>query len=179
MSWNTTTDPDPSIQDWSAAYKELCDLIATKVPEVKHVDLYYGQENLVDGDGNWMPFRAPAVFLEFNTAQVDDLGQLGQQLLMDITVYLYMETVQDTNAGSAGQRRALEFTGLLRKLHQVLHGTGGEHYGPLGRTALRRVEAPPYVYLYAQTFQCVIMDYAAVRQWPQEDMPPFTVERLP
>ena len=33
MTWNTTTDPDSAIQDWSEAYKELCTLILAKVPE--------------------------------------------------------------------------------------------------------------------------------------------------
>lgn len=52
---------DPLTQDWGETYKELCALIRAKVPAIKHVDLYYGQEQFIGGDGNWMPFRAPAV----------------------------------------------------------------------------------------------------------------------
>ncbi len=165
MSWIAETNIDNALQDWSEAYKELCALITAKLPEVKHVDLYYGQEQAVDGDGNWLPFRAPAVFLEFTAAQVDDMGGLCQQLTMDVTVYLYVETVQDTNHGSAGQRRALEFTGLMRKLHQALHNASGEHFGPLSRVGLRRQEAPPFVYMYAQTYRCAMIDNSTAPQY--------------
>ena len=160
-----TENVDTKLQDWGEAYKALCALITTKLPRVKHVDLYYGQETMVDSDGNWMPFRAPAVFLEFNTVQADDIGGLSQQLTMDITAHLYMETVQDTDKGSAGQRRALEFVELMRQLHQVLHNASGDHFGPLSRVGMRRVEAPPYVYMYAQTYRCVMLDNSTVPQY--------------
>lgn len=177
MTWIPQTNLDPALQDWSEAYKELCDLIAAKLPQVKHVDLYYGQEAAVDGDGNWLPFRAPAVFLEFNAAEVMDLGEMSQQLTLDITAYLYVETVQDTNAGSLGQRRALEFTGLMRQLHQVLHGAHGEHFGTLTRTAMRRVEAPPYAYFYAQTYRCTLIDNSTAPQWSYVDLTNLGVEK--
>lgn len=165
MSWNPDTNPDPKLQDWGEAYKELCALIADKVPGIKHVDLYYGQEQFVDTDGNWLPFRAPAVFLEFATFSVDDLGARSQQLTLDITAYLYVETVQDTHDGSLGQRRALEFVGLMRKLHQALHGATGEHFSSLSRVDMRRMTAPPYVYFYAQTYRTVLIDNSTARQW--------------
>jgi hypothetical protein len=166
MNWIIEENLDPTLQDWSEAYKELCAIIRAKLPEVKHVDLYYGQDQVVGTDGNWIPFRAPAVFLEFNAAQVSDLGDNTQQLLMDISMHLCVETVQDTHAGSAGQRRALEFTALLRKLHVAMHGASGDHFSPLGRTGLaRKADAPPYMYMYTQTFQCVVLDNSASKQW--------------
>lgn len=100
------TNRDPLTQDWGAAYKELCALIRAKVPAIKHVDLYYGQEQFIGSDGNWTPFRAPAVFLEFRAAVVQDLGDQAQQLTMDIGVYLLHETVQDTDDRSLEIGRA-------------------------------------------------------------------------
>ncbi len=162
---------DPLIQDWGEAYKELATLIRAKVPAIQHVDLYYGQEQFIGSDGNWMPFRAPAVFLEFRAAEVQDLGDQVQQLTMDIGVYLLHETVQDTDDRSLGQRRALEFVALLRQLHAALHGAQGDHFMPLGRTELSRAEAPPFCYFYRQTFRCVIIDNGAAPQWDWKEPP--------
>lgn len=162
---------DPLKQDWGEAYKELAALIRAKVPAIKHVDLYYGQEQFIGSDGNWMPFRAPAVFLEFRAAEVQDLGDQVQQLTMDIGVYLLHETVQDTDDRSLGQRRAMEFVGLLRQLHAALHSAQGTHFMPLGRTELSRAEAPPFCYFYRQTYRCVIIDNGAVPQWNWKEPP--------
>ncbi len=169
MSWITDQNQDAALQDWGEAYKDLCALLRAKVPELKHIDLYYGQEQMIDGDGNWLPFQSPSVFIQFQATGVNDLGDLAQELLMDITIYLYVETVQDTNDASIGQARALQFIGLMRKLHQALHNASSDHFGPLSRVGLSRAEAPPYVQMYGQVYRCVMIDNSASRQWPMPD----------
>jgi hypothetical protein len=161
------------LQNWGEAYKALATLITTKVPAIKHVDQYSGQEPAVDSDGNWMPFRCPAVFLEFNAAEVNDLGESRQMLLMDVGVYLCFETVQDSDLGSLGQPRALQFIQLLRDLNTALHGAEGTHYGPLSRVGLARVDAPPYMILYRQTYRAAMLDYSATATYTEEDTPPL------
>ena len=159
-------------QDWTKAYQQIAAIILTRVPEIKHVDLYYGQERIADDDGNWVPFKAPACFLQFDLV-AEDLGELRQQLTVDIKVYVAFETVQDTNQGSLGQARALQFGALMRKLHQVLHNTQGDDFGPLSRVAMAREEGPPYWYFYSQTFRAVLLDYGATRNWTElADMDP-------
>lgn len=153
-------------QDWSKAYQQIAEIILTEIEEVKHVDLYYGQERIVDSDGNWIPFRAPACFLQFDLV-AQDLGELRQELTVDIKVYLAFETVQDTNQGSLGQARALQFSALMRKLHQVLHNKSGDDFGPLSRVAMAREEGPPYWYFYSQTFRTILLDYGATRNWQE------------
>lgn len=161
------------LQNWGEAYKALATLITAKVPAIKHVDLYYGQEQAVDADGNWMPFRCPAVFLEFNAAEVQDMGDNRQLILMDVGVYLCFETVQDSDLGSLGQPRALQFIQLLRDLNAALHGAEGTHYGPLSRIGLARVEAPPYMILYRQSYRSAMLDYSATANFDEEDTPPL------
>ncbi|MBL7954422.1 MAG: hypothetical protein JNJ91_05250 [Flavobacteriales bacterium] len=166
MSWIIDQNLDPTLQDWGKAYQELCAIIKEKVPEIKHIDLYYGQDQVVDQNGNWIPYRAPAVFLQFDAAKVDDIGDNTQQLTMDITIYLSVETVQDTNHGAAGQRRGMEFIGLLRKLHMQMHGASGDHFSPLSRVGLqKKADAPPYMYMYAQTYRCVLLDNSTSKQY--------------
>lgn len=170
---------DNDKQNWGEAYMELADLIVTKVPEIKHVDLYYGQEAFMDEDGNWIPFKAPAVFLEFNAADMRDSGVLAQDLLMDIRVLLWYETVQDTNRGSAGQTRALGFIDLMRKLHGALHNASGDHFSPLSRVAMGREDGPPIGYFYSQTYRGVIVDYGATLTYTEEDTPPLDIQGDP
>lgn len=166
MSWIIEDNLDPKLQDWGEAYKELCAIIKAKVPEVKHIDFYYGQDQFVEQDGKWNPFTCPAVLLNFRTAEVRDLGDNTQQLTMDITMYLYMETVQDTHHGSAGQRRAMEFVGLMRKLHLAMHGTSGDHFSPLSRVDMaQKTDAPPYAYVFGQTYRCVLIDNSTSKQY--------------
>lgn len=166
MSWIIEENLDPALQDWGEAYKELCVIIKAKLPQIKHIDFYYGQDQFVDQDGNWNPFPCPAVLLDFRAAKVSDLGDDTQEIHMDITMYLYMETVQDTHHGSAGQRRAMEFVGLMRKLHQAMHGASGEHFSPLSRVDMqRKADAPPYAYVFGQTYRCVLLDNSGSKQW--------------
>lgn len=37
----------PKLDDWAEAYKELCGIIKEKLPDVKHEDLYYGQDQVL------------------------------------------------------------------------------------------------------------------------------------
>lgn len=178
MNWNISTNVDPLFQNWGEAYKEICAILRAKVPKLKHIDLYYGQEQAIDSDGNWIPFTAPAVFLQFTAAQVDDIGDLRQQLLMDVTVHLAVETVQDTNDRSTGQRRALEFIDIMRQLHVALHNAQGEHFSPMSRVGMAKNDAPPYLYMYNQTYRCVMLDNSTSKQWDLLD-PPIALEIEP
>ena len=166
MSWIIEENTDPTFQDWGEAYKELCELVRTKVPEIKHIDLYYGQDQVVDSTGNWIPFKAPALFMQFDVVQAQDLGDQTQQLLVDVTMYLAMETVQDTNDRSLGQRRALEFVAMMRRLHMELHGKAGDHFNALSRVGMsKKADAPPYMYMYGQTYRTVLLDNSTSKQW--------------
>lgn len=153
-------------QDWGKAYQQIATLILTKIPAIKHVDLYYGQEQTLQGDGNEYPFRAPAVFLQFD-AVVEDLGELRQMLTFDIKVYLAFECVQDSHRGGTGEARALQFVALMRQLHEVLHNATGDDFGHLSRVAMTREEAPPEWYFYAQTYRCTLLDYGATLNWTE------------
>lgn len=166
------------LMNWSEAYKALCDRIEEKVPAIKHMDLYYEQPHIIDtDDGNWLPFRCPAVFFEFNAAEVKDLGELRQEILMDIGVYLAYETTADSNKGSLGQPRALAFIQLLRDLNAALHNHEGTHFGPLSRIGIQRVAAPPTMIVYRQVYRTHMLDYSATATFEERDTPPLQLLR--
>lgn len=164
-------------QSWTEAYKELCERIHSKVPGIKHIDLYYGQETILEENGDWSPFRCPAVFLEFNAAQVDEIGAGVQHLITDVGVYLVFETTADSGSKSIGQPRALEFMGLLRELMAALHMHSGEHFGSMTRVGLQRVEGPPYCIIYKQTFRTLLVDYAGQPDPHEVVAPPMEIQR--
>lgn len=158
-------------QDWGKAYRQLADLITTKVPEIKHVDLYHEQEQLIDEKGEWIPFPFPAVFLEFNF-NATDMAEGRQLLNVDIAVRLAVETLDDTHKGSIGRERALKFIDLLRKLHEALHMSEGDDFGPMTRTGMAKHAAPPYMVFYSQTYATTILDYGGTRNYDEvEDLP--------
>lgn len=168
-------DLDLSFQSFSEAYKELCERLRAQVPKLKHIDLYYGQEQFVDSDGNWMPFRAPAAFLEFQTINVASGGDGVQLITTDVVVRVVHETVQDTSDRSKGQQRSLEFFGLMQSIHRALHRHKGQHHGPMSRVGLGRLDGPPYWYMYQQTYRCVITDNSASPEYRHMD-PPIALE---
>lgn len=164
-------------QSWTQAYKELCEHIHSRVPGIKHIDLYYGQENILDGDGDWNPFKCPAVFLDFNAADVQDVGAGVQHLLTDVGVYLVFETTADSGSRSIGQARALEFMDLLRQVMAALQGHSGEHFNAMSRVGLQRVEGPPYCIIYRQVFRTLLVDYAGQPDETDVPTPPMEIEQ--
>lgn len=162
-------------QDWGKAYQQIATLITTKVPEIKHVDLYHQQEMLIDDDGNWIPFQCPAVFLEF-TFTPEDIGERRQLLNMEVTVRLAYETLSDSNKGSMGQARALKFIELMRKINEALHCAEGDDFGPMSRTGQAKHEAPPYMIMWSQTYSTIILDYSATQRYEEMEDVPLEIE---
>lgn len=163
-------------QDWGKAYQQIAELITQKVPEIQHVDLYHGQEQLIDDDGNWIPFKCPAVFLEF-TFTPEDIGERRQLLNAEITVRLAYETLSDSNKGSMGQERALKFIALMRKINEALHCAEGDDFGPMSRTGQNKHEAPPYMIMWSQTYSTVILDYSATQRYGELEDVPLEIEQ--
>lgn len=165
------------LMNWGEAYKAIADRICNEVPTIKHVDLFYEQHHIMDGgDGNWIPLRCPAVFLEFTAPQVNDLGELRQEMLMDIGVYLAYEMTADSNRNSLGQERALAFIQMLRDIHAALHGHSGTHFGSLSRVSIERIPGPPTMVVYRQVYRCHMLDYSATVTYNEVDAMPVKVE---
>ena len=74
-----------NIQD---AYLELAELLVSKVPAIKHVDLWYEQ---VYNQQQEDPYPSPAVFLELNSTDAKTTGNNAQEL--DIAIKVYTELV--------------------------------------------------------------------------------------
>lgn len=152
-------------QDWLEAYKELCNIInnptdAEKgMPEVKHIDLWHEQ---IDYEENEYPWPAESVFIEFAMNNISTTGLKVQDLDCVITFFYVFDTLSDTYHKSSNQETAIAFGTGLKRLHRLLQGTTKDNFSSLDRVAFRRVPAPQYLMVYAQSYRCIIRDESAM-----------------
>jgi len=154
-------------QDWTGAYKELCDIITSEVEEVKHTDLWYEQ---VSHDMDEYPYPPSSVFFDFNASSIETIGIKAQDMSMQIRVIYAFDTLSDTFKGSLNQSIALSFNPVLRKIHKVLQNKSGDNFSSLNRIGFGRVPAVNGCICYAQTYACIIRDYSATDETETVDM---------
>jgi len=150
------------MQNWKDLYTELADLISQEVPAVRWVDMWHNQVNFLEEEH---PFPTPAVFLGFHILSTQDKGVKVQQLQLQVDAYLYFETFADTYRGSWNQDSALGFLELLNDVYAVLHGSSGENYSEMRRIGFAPVYTGGAGNLYQQSFACILVDYAAQKQY--------------
>ncbi|HRY33412.1 MAG TPA: hypothetical protein P5531_10640 [Bacteroidales bacterium] len=154
-------------QDWVAAYIEIAGLIIENIPEIKFVDLWAQQ---VDSPENEYPFPVPAAFIEVNSDKIDDLAVNAQAMNMEIRIYLLFIPSEASHEGATGHVDISKFGEILRKIYRLLQGKAGDNFGQCTRIALTREQAPPYEWLYSQTFTTMILDYSAQKAYEEGEL---------
>lgn len=172
---------------WTDCYKELVGIIRDKevflgkipdeyadlrermanTPEIEHIDMWHEQVSFLDDEHQ---FPSPAVFIEFNTLDIEDEGLLVQRLHTQIDLRLFYETFSDTYEGAVMQEEALSFLDLLTLLGMMFHGKSGKNFGTLRRTHVGREESGGSGNLYRISFECEIMDYTTMELASNADM---------
>lgn len=162
------------MQNWKDLYTELATEITDKLPNVEWVDLWHNQVNFLESEH---PFPTPAVFLNFRTLEVQDMGKKVQNLRLQVDCYLFYETFADSYQGSSNQESALEFLQTLNDLYALLHGTSGENYSNMRRLAFNPVDTGNAGNLYQLSFECVLVDYAAMKNFVDAEINEVSVEQ--
>lgn len=172
---------------WTDCYKELKDMIRNReeflslipdeyadlrermmnAPAIEHIDMWHEQVSFLDEEH---AFPSPAVFIEFNTLDIEDEGLLVQRLHTQIDFRLFYETYADTYEGAIMQEEALSFLDLLTLLGMMFHGKTGKTFGTLRRTHVGREESGGAGNMYRISFECDIMDYTTMELSSQADM---------
>lgn len=172
---------------WTDCYKELKDMIRNRedflslipdeyadlrekmmnAPEIEHIDMWHEQVSFLDEEHS---FPSPAVFIEFNTLDIEDEGLLVQRLHTQIDFRLFFETYADTYDGAVMQEEALAFLDLLTLLGMMFHGKSGLSFGTLRRTHVGREESGGAGNMYRISFECEIMDYTTMELSSQADI---------
>lgn len=162
-----------NIQTTSGLYKELCALIASKVPAIRWQDIWHNQVNFLSREHQ---FPTPAMFYAFRIISTKDKGLKTQEVKMQVSTYIFYETMADTYNGSFNQTSALSFLDIIDDAHGVLHGSEGTQYSSMRRTGLSDVESGDAGNLYIQTFECTMTDYGAMTRSETVDVEDVSIE---
>lgn len=143
---------------WKEMYTEIAEKIQHFLPKIEFIDLWHEQVSYLTEE---LPFPTPAVFIDFNTIDTEDMGELVQQLEVQIDMRLFYETFSDTYKGAVMQQEALSFLDSLTELHALFHGKSGTSYSEMRRVYTGREESGGAGNLYRISFQCKAADYSA------------------
>ena len=138
--------------------QELYERIAA-LPDIQHVDLWHDQ---VDYLSEEHPFATPAVFFGFTTLNVADNGELMQTTDLQVDIYVFWETFNDTYKGAKMQEEALQYLDLLLMVGLMFHGRSGEHFHQMRRSGTFRQESGGSGNLYRLQFQTNINEFSGL-----------------
>ena len=161
------------MQNIKELYLELSTKISADVPALLWGDLWHNQVNFLDQEH---PFPTPAYFLSFRVLGTQDEGQKVQSLKMQVDCYIFYETMADTFEGSFNQDSALAFLDIIESVYASIHGTSGENYSEMRRTGLSAIDTGTAGNLYLQTFECVVVDYAAMKEYTDITISEMVIE---
>lgn len=140
------------------SYLELIAVINEKLPEIKHVDLWYQQTDF-ETEEDLCDF--PALFLEFSSNLFTTLTKNVQNVDANIDFFIAVNTMAESHRGSADQSNALYFLRLISKVHSVMQGRSGENYFNMNRIAIRPYKTGTNLFVYQVTYNCSMQDYSA------------------
>lgn len=147
-------------------YAELRERLEA-LPELEHIDLWHDQVNYLSEEH---PFPTPAAFLEFNTLQVDDAGELMQTTTLQVDIHIFYETFCDSYEGAVMQGEALTYMDLLLLIGLMFHGRSGTHFHQMRRTGTMREESGGAGNLYRISFETNISEFSGLNLFSTKEM---------
>lgn len=162
------------MEAWTDLYNELAERIQNKIPEIEWIDLWHDQVGYLTEE---LPFPSPAVFIGFNTINIEDLAQLIQECDTQIDFYLFFETFSDTYMGSYNKSSAVNFLSLLTELHICFHGHSGVNHQTLRRIDMRREDSGGSGNLYRISFAGNVEDASAQKEFNANEVNEITITR--
>lgn len=168
----------------SFLFKTIAAQLATKMPEVKQIEIYSGQYYNPDAEAN--PIFPPAMFVEFGEMQWENLGQLVQQAIVPVRIHAVAQHIPPfamDKKPTAIAAYSQAVGSITRKLHQALHGfnpvdaASGFTAGLLTRISTSTLsDAPPTLHVTVTTFHVLITDASATPQYnPPAEEPEITI----
>lgn len=161
-------------QDFTGLYLELCEAVSAQIPEVEWQDLWHNQVNFLEDEH---PFPTPAWFYAIRILDTEDASEKAQDCNVQVDIYHYFETFNDTYAGSYNQEGALDFLRNCQKAFELLHGTTGNTYSEMRRVGFTPVDTGSAGNLYRQSFVCKLRDLSAMKRYNEVTPNEITIER--
>jgi hypothetical protein len=148
-------------------YEALLARITATVPEIKHVDIFFGQYDN-EADGNELPFVRPAVFIEFMPLEWDSYGRKKQEASAQFRIHVVSDVIEETDSTTSAVIRTNAHRHLLAldKLFASLHGfsdpTPNQFFNTISRTTIEPYIGKGEMIVHILTFKCRLCDVGAV-----------------
>lgn len=155
-------------------YTELAVLLTENIERLTWVDLWAEQTSYFEEE---LPFTLPAVFIEMNADDIEDVGKLNQDINLAVTFHVAVETLAESYQGSYNQGSALEILDLLVELHKLLHGKSGENFSRMSRKNQRHEINGNNIQQYAVTYNTMVRDSSAEKEYQKLDNLNFIIEK--
>lgn len=139
----------------------LIDLIGQEIPVLHTVDEDYGQLEGIDQESrDEYPLIFPAVLINIGDTSWQDLGDLNQRGITNVTIKLCIDCYDDTHYGSGTTAKIAERESLRKELHCLLHGK--DYRGQkLMRTNSRSYTAVHGIKVYESVYSVAVSEYIA------------------
>ena len=151
--------------------KDIQQRLIDTVPELKYVDEDWGQLNYYEPHH---PVQYPAAVINVSGVQWNNMGKHVQQGSVEIAINVAdIKLTNSSGKAPATQRQhAFSIFSKLSAIQAALHGwAGSRHYGPLVRTATRRIKRDDGIIHYEVIYECSLTDNAAeITREQQEDV---------
>lgn len=151
------------------------------------IDLYTGQPDDIKDSAphDQLPFKLPAIFVEFGIVQWQDRTQGIQSGQVPINIHVVQGSMADTYYNSAANQAAANQSKALRTLqyiNQVNRSLYGFVPGAYALTAMKRVKTtidsvPVSIVAHVLEYSVTICDDSgsAQRDWTEIPTPPFLI----
>ena len=145
---------------WEYLYEELSEMILKNIDAVKWIDLWHNQVGFMVEEH---PFTTPALFMAFRLVSADEMGENTQAGNIQVDLYYFYETFLDTFNDAVNKTDAMDYLKTTTELHKLFHGTTGENYSEMTRTAFAPVDTGTAGNLYRISFSAKIIDATATK----------------
>lgn len=142
-------------------YKELLERFAANVPELKWIDLEYGQ--LDNPEGNYTP-DYPAAFVRFSMPGAQTIGENVQHMDAEVHLRVAFRTWGDMNnkTPETVRNNALTTLAILKKVHAALQGYIGDNFSAMDRISVEQEQRDDGVLVFEMTYGSMIIDNSAL-----------------
>ena len=157
----------------SLFYEAILTRLITNIPELKHFDIYFGQDEKTQEEDEF-PFNCPAIFFEWESLPFESVGQKKQQAPGAFKLHILSDVIQEVSnkEGKAIRNKGHEHLLLLDKVFYQLQGfnssqlpefQNGCSFNTISRTGLPELYRPNDIMIkHIMTFKTLLTDVAAV-----------------
>jgi hypothetical protein len=150
-------------------YLEIVELLKERLPAVMpeelnlpaHYDLWSEQTEFLE-QGENLPFLLPAVFIEFSTDEIENIGNLSRNFPFLINIYVADFSIAEAFDGSHDQGLALNYLKMIGHIDALLHGADIGS-GTLNSFAIRRYKTSTNLWIYILSYTTEIVDESAAQ----------------